>query len=78
MKGRKMDQSFTITGEYIALNKLLKASGVCATGGQAKIVIEGGLVEVDGKTETRKRRKVKDGMIITHGSHNVKVICTRK
>ena len=69
-----MDQHFVITDEYIELNKLLKASGVCDTGGQAKMIVEDGLVTVDGETETRKRRKIKDGMIVEYGSYRVKVV----
>jgi len=69
-----MDQQFVISDEYIELNKLLKASGLCDTGGQTKIVIEDELVTVDGETEIRKRRKIKDGMIVKYGTHSVKVI----
>ena len=69
-----MDQQFVISDEYIELNKLLKASGLCDTGGQAKIVIEDELVTVDGEIETRKRRKIKDGMIVKYSSHSVKVV----
>jgi ribosome-associated protein len=69
-----MDQHFVITDEYIELNKLLKASGVCETGGQAKMIIEDGLVFVDGEIETRKRRKIRDGMIVEYGAHRVKVV----
>ncbi len=72
-----MDQHFEISGEYIELNKLLKASGLCDTGGQAKIVIEDGLVAVDGETEMRKRRKLRDGMIVKYGIHGVRVISKR-
>ena len=69
-----MDQQFVISDKYIELNKLLKASGLCDTGGQTKIVIEDELVTVDGETETRKRRKIKDGMIVRYGTHSVKVV----
>ena len=48
-----MDQQFVISDEYIELNKLLKVSGLCDTGGQAKIIIEDELVTVDGETELR-------------------------
>ena len=73
-----MDQLFVITDEYIELNKLLKASGVCGTGGQAKMIVEDGLVTVDDETETRKRRKIKDGMIVKYGAHRVKVVCKKQ
>ncbi len=69
-----MEQDFVITNDYIELNKLLKASGVCDTGGQTKIIIEDGLVTVDGVTETRKRRKVRDGMVVQYGTHRIKVV----
>ena len=51
-----MDQNFSISSEYIELIKLLKATGLCSTGGQAKMLVEDQLVTVDGKIETRKRR----------------------
>jgi ribosome-associated protein len=54
-------QTFPISGEYIELNKLLKASGLFPTGGTAKMAIEEGLVKVDGEIEFRKRRKVRNG-----------------
>ncbi len=66
-------QSFEISGEYIELIKLLKASGLCGTGGQAKMLVEDQLVRVNGKIETRKRRKVKPGMIVEYDSYSIKV-----
>ena len=55
---------FKIDGEYIELNKLLKASGLVATGGQAKMVISDGLVRVDGAVETRLRCKIRPGQTV--------------
>lgn len=69
-----IDQHFVISDEYIELNKLLKASGLCDTGGQTKMVIEDKLVTVNGETETRKRRKIRDGMIVKYGTHSIKVV----
>jgi ribosome-associated protein len=68
-----MDQTFTISSEYIELIKLLKATGLCGTGGQAKMLVEDRLVIVDGEIETRKRRKIKDGMIVKYDIHSIKV-----
>lgn len=56
-----MDIKFTLENDYIELNKLLKATGLCLTGGMAKIAIDEGLVKVDGKTELRKRCKIRKG-----------------
>ncbi|MCD4742658.1 MAG: RNA-binding S4 domain-containing protein [Desulfobacteraceae bacterium] len=69
-----MDEIFTISGEYIELIKLLKATGLCGTGGHAKMVVEDRLVKVDEEIETRKRRKVKGGMIVQYDNHSIKVV----
>jgi len=57
---------FKITGEYIELDKLLKAAELCGTGGEARIMISEGLVTVDGETELRLRRKVRPGMVVKY------------
>lgn len=57
-----MTEKFELTKDYIELIKLLKLLGIAPTGGQAKIMVEEGLVKVDGETESRKRRKLKTGM----------------
>lgn len=69
-----MDQNFKITGDYIELNKLLKASGVCGTGGQSKMIIKDGQVVVDGQIETRVRRKIKPGMTVVFDSQTIKTV----
>ncbi len=69
-----MKQEFIISSEYIELIKLLKATGLCGTGGQAKMLVEDQLVMVDGEIETRKRRKIKNGMIVKYDNHIIKVV----
>jgi len=69
-----MNQEFEISSEYIELNKLLKASGLCDSGGIAKMVIKDELVTVDGEVETRVRRKIKDGMTVKFDKHVLNVI----
>ena len=73
-----MNQKFKISSEYIELNKLLKASGLCDSGGMAKMVIKDGLVTVDGEIETRVRHKVKNERIIRYNNQTVQVICKTK
>lgn len=43
------------------LDQFLKWSGVAQTGGEAKLMIQGGQVKVNGTTETRRARKVVEG-----------------
>lgn len=64
---------FKITGEYIELFKLLKATHLCGTGGEAKIMIGEGLVTVEGEAESRLRRKVKPGMTVEYDGHVIRV-----
>jgi len=54
-------ETFEISGDYIELNKLLKATDCCPTGGMAKLAISEGQVKVDGEIEHRIRRKIISG-----------------
>lgn len=59
--GSAMKIEFEIDNDYIELIKLLKATGLCSTGGMAKIMVEEGHVTVEGDVEHRKRRKIRKG-----------------
>lgn len=50
-----------ISREPVELYKILKFEGMVATGGEAKMVISEGQVQVNGKVETRKRKKIVAG-----------------
>ncbi len=52
---------FPVRGEFIQLDQLLKATGLCESGGAAHAAISSGLVRVDGEVETRKRAKLRPG-----------------
>jgi len=60
--------------DFIELNNLLKITGMCNSGGQAKLLIAEGLVQVDGKTETRKRCKIRQGQQVEFNGEAVEVI----
>lgn len=59
--------------EFIELNNLLKVTGLCESGGLAKILIGDGQVKVDGKTETRKRCKIRTGQVVDFEGQQVTV-----
>ena len=67
------DIDFTLRGEHIALDALLKATGLAASGGEAKALIVAGQVSVNGQTETRRGRKVRAGDGVHSGDHRVRV-----
>ena len=52
---------FTLQTEYIDLLKLLKATSVVISGGEAKMFVDDGMVTVNGETEFRRRRKLRIG-----------------
>jgi ribosome-associated protein len=45
----------------VELYKILKFEGIAASGAEAKMMIEQGLVSVNNEAETRKRRKIIGG-----------------
>ncbi len=55
------------------LYKILKFEGLVASGGEAKLVIADGQVTVNGSTETRKRKKIISGDIITFDNHTLHI-----
>ena len=54
-----------IKDEFIKLGQALKLAGIASSGIEAKILIEDGLALVNGETETRRGRKLRDGDIVT-------------
>ena len=66
-----MTISFAVRGDYIQLDQLLKATGLCESGGAAHAAIEEGRVKVDGAVETRKRAKLRPGQRIDFAGETV-------
>ncbi len=57
----------------IELDRFLKWQGLVATGGQAKLLIQGGQVRVNGQVETRRKRKLVQGDVVTVDGQSVTV-----
>ena len=55
------DSTFPIHTEYIDLLQFLKATGIAATGGEAKMLVDEGFIRVNGEDESRRRRKLRPG-----------------
>ena len=55
------DSTFPIHTEYIDLLQFLKATGIAATGGEAKMLVDDGFIQVNGEDESRRRRKLRPG-----------------
>lgn len=57
-------ETVVIITEFITMDKLLKFSGVADTGGQAFLMVEDGIVKLNGKLVTEKRKKVFPGDVV--------------
>jgi ribosome-associated protein len=55
-----------IDTEFIRLDALLKFGGAVDTGGQAKLVIQDGLVSVNGETCTMRGKKMRPGDVAVY------------
>jgi ribosome-associated protein len=57
--------SFSLEGEYVELNQLLKLVGLCESGGAGKAIVASGDVSVDGQQELRKTAKIRAGQVVS-------------
>ena len=64
---------FELRGDHIALDALLKATGLASSGGGAKVQIAAGGVRVNGEPETRRGRKLKAGDRVQVGDARVQL-----
>jgi len=67
-------ETFLLKGEFIELDKLLKATGIAGTGGTAHALSDEGLVSVDGVVDLRRRMKIRPGMVVTVQGRTVTVV----
>ncbi len=56
--------NFELRGEFITLDRLLKATGIAPSGGAAKALVAEGRVQVDGRDELRKTAKLRAGQVV--------------
>ena len=56
--------TFTLEAEYIRLDDLLKLNGCVDTGGQAKMLIQGGGVTLNGEVCTMRGKKLRGGEVV--------------
>ena len=65
---------FSLQGEFVELNQLLKLVGVCDSGGAGKMLVASGAVAVDGKVELRKTCKIRAGQMVSLGDIRIRVL----
>jgi ribosome-associated protein len=65
---------FELNGEYIELCNLLKLAGIANSGGQGKLMVSDGIVQVDGKIETRRTAKIRAGQEVECMGQHIQVV----
>jgi ribosome-associated protein len=65
---------FKLSGEFIALDALLKTTGIATSGGEAKAMVAAGQVQVDGQLELRKRCKIRLGQVVNIDATSIRVV----
>lgn len=63
-----------IETEFIKLDQFLKFENIAGTGGEAKSIIQDGLVKVNGKVETARGKKLYRGDVIEVFDEEIKII----
>ncbi len=64
---------FPLNGDFIELYKLLKFLQLAESGGAAKLMVDEGLIKLNGETEYRKRAKVKPGDVVEAEGYRIVV-----
>lgn len=59
--------------EFIKLGQALKKAGVVGSGVDAKMVILDGLVQVNGKTELQRGKKLHDGDVVSYNGETIQI-----
>ena len=67
-------QEIRIRDEYIKLGQALKLAGLVGSGVEAKMLIQDGLVIVNGEVDIRRGRKLVPGDVFSLDGNDVKVI----
>jgi ribosome-associated protein len=65
---------FPLRAEHIALDALLKITGLVSSGGLAKIRVQQGEVRVDGQIELRRSCKLRAGQVVCLDTTCVQIV----
>lgn len=68
-----MAEVIRINTDFIKLQDLLKLSGLCQTGGHAKLVVQNGEVEVNGKICEMRGKKLRPGDVVKFAGQKIEI-----
>ena len=68
-----MNYNIKLREEYIKIGQALKAAGLTDSGVEVKIVINDGLVKVNGEVDTRRGRKLYGGDTVEFEGNTINI-----
>ena len=68
------NREIKIDSEFIKLGALLKYAGAARSGADAKVMITGGKVMLNGETEMRRGRKIRPGDKVETGGETITIV----
>ncbi len=63
-----------LKGDYIKLGQALKAANLVDSGVVAKLVVQDGLVTVNGEVEVQRGKKLVDGDVVSFEGETIKIV----
>ena len=60
--------------EFIKLGQALKKANVVSSEKEKKIVIQDGLVELNGEVEVQRGKKLYDGDVVSYNGETIKIV----
>ena len=67
-------EEIKLRDDYIKLGQALKAANIVESGVLAKLVIQDGLVTVNGEVETRRGKKLVDGDVVSFEGETIRIV----
>ncbi len=67
-------EEIVLRDDYIKLGQALKAANLVESGVMAKLVIQDGMVLVNGETVTQRGKKLVDGDIVSFEGETIKIV----
>lgn len=60
--------------EFIKLGQALKKASLAGSGVEAKMVIQDGLVQVNGEVEFQRGKKLHDGDVVSYNGETIQIV----
>ncbi len=67
-------EEIKLKGDYIKLGQALKAANLVDSGVVAKLVVQDGLVTVNGEVEVQRGKKLVDGDVVSFEGETIKIV----